>query len=258
MREMKEENRKEMLAGLFLAKFDEEGLRALGFTTWKEAYNAFALAVNGRPLSVKGYRDEFDPFFPNPRKGWCKRPAHQNRIDMMNEYADLGLEAFAELVRAQFATVGDDLDLEIGKAVAEAGVVQDDETPFAKRMVTGQAAENYFVQHYQEYERFASCALERTTSFGCGFDFKLTPPDEPFLGVEVKGLVKRSGKILLTEKEFKMATHLRRRFFLYVVTDFASKPKPQVIENPLAAGIAFEEKTVNSVQRVWEAKIAAA
>lgn len=258
MREMKEENRKEMLAGLFLSKFDEEGLHALGFTTWNEAYNALALAVNGRPLSVKGYRDEFDPFFPNPRKGWHKRAAHQNRIDMMNEYADLDLETFAELVRTQFATANDDLDLEIGKAVAEAGVVQDDETPFAKRMVTGQAAENFFSQHYREYDRFAPCSLERTTAFGCGFDFKLTPPEEPFLGVEVKGLVKRSGKILLTEKEFRMAKHLVRRFYLYVVADFASAPKPQVIENPLAAGITFEEKTINSVQRVWEAKIAVA
>lgn len=258
MREMSEENRKEMLAGLFLSRFDRDGLRALGFSTWNEAYNSLALAVNGRPLSVKGYRDEFDPFFDNPRKGWHKRPAHQNRIDMMNEYADLDLDAFAELVRTQFAASSDDLDVEIGKAVAAAGVMQEDETPFAKRMMTGQAAENFFAQHYREVPRFEPCALERTTAFGCGFDFKLTPPEESFLGVEVKGIVKRSGKIMLTEKEFKMATHLKRRFYLYVVTDFASAPKPRVIEDPLSAGISFEEKTVNSVRRIWECNIPAA
>lgn len=252
---MKDANRKEMLAGLFLSKFDEEGLRALGFTTWNEAYNTLALAVKGRPLSVKGYRDEFDPFFPNPRKGWCGRPAHQNRIDMMNQYADLGLEAFAELVRTQFSVDRDDVDLDIGRAVAAAGIVDDDNTPFAKRMETGQAAENFFAAHYREYDRFAPCSVERTTALGCGFDFKLIPPGESFLGVEVKGLAKPAGKILLTEKEFKMAEHLKGRFYLYVVADFARSPRPQVIENPLAAGINFEEKTVNTTQRIWEAHL---
>ena len=66
---MTEANRKEMLAGLFLSKFDVKGLRELGFSTWNEAYNALALAVHGRPLSVKAYRDEFDPFFENLRNG---------------------------------------------------------------------------------------------------------------------------------------------------------------------------------------------
>ena len=61
----------------------------------------------------------------------------------------------------------------------------------------------------------------------------------------------------MTEKEFKMARYLSRRFFLYVVTDFAHSPKPCVIENPLDAGIVFEQRAMESVQNVWVAQISA-
>ena len=256
---MTEVNRKEMLAGLFLSKFDITGLSELGFSSWNEAYNTLALAVHGRPLSVKGYRDEFDPFFDNPRKGWHKRPAHQNRLDMMDEYCDLSLEAFAELVRTQFAVDGHDLDAEIGNAVVAAGVKQGEDTPCAKRMVTGLAAENYFADHYREHVKFADCLIERTTALGCGFDFKLMPPKEKFLGVEVKGMAKFKGQVMLTEKEFRMAEYLKKRFYLYVVSGFSSNaPRPIIVDDPLSAGITFEEKTIEYKQKVWVAKMAAA
>ena len=38
---------------------------------------------------------------------------------------------------------------------------------------------------------------------------------------------------------------------------FAHTPKPRVIENPLDAGIAFEERSVRSEQSVWVAQISA-
>ena len=75
--------------------------------------------------------------------------------------------------------------------------------------------------------------------------------------MEVKGLRTPSGQVQLTEKEFKMAHYLKARFYLYVVTDFAHSPKPRVIENPLDAGIKFEERAVKSEQHIWVAQIAA-
>ena len=105
MSEMTIANKKLMLAGLYLSKFDtnKEGLKALGFKTLQEAYNSFALAVGGKPASVKNYMQEFDPYFPNTRKGWHKREIRQTRQDIMNEFGGLNLEEFSELVRAQFA-----------------------------------------------------------------------------------------------------------------------------------------------------------
>ena len=256
MSEMTIANKKLMLAGMFLSKFNRQGLEALGYKSLQEAYNSFALAVGGKPSSVKLYMQEFDPYFPNSRKGWRNRPIRQTRQDLLNEFGGLGLDEFLELVRTQFAGDGD-VDLAIGRAAIAAGVNDGDTTSFARRMMTGQAAENFFEEHYRDVGRFRDCSVQRTTAFGCGFDFKLMPPKESFLAVEVKGLRTPSGQIQLTEKEFKMARYLSNRFYLYVVTDFAHTPKPCVIENPLSAGIAFEERAIKSEQRIWVAQIAA-
>ena len=258
MNEMTVANKKLMLAGLYLSKFDnnKEGLKALGFKTLQEAYNSFALAVGGKPASVKNYMQEFDPYFPNTRQGWHKREIRQTRQEIMDEFGGLNLEEFSELVRAQFAG-SLDVDPIVGRATVAAGIKDGETSSFARRMITGQAAENFFEENYRNVQRFKDCALQRTTSYGCGFDFKLTPPQADFLAVEVKGLRTPSGQIQMTEKEFKMAQYLTSRFFLYIVTDFAHTPKPCVIENPLDAGITFEERSIKSEQRMWVAQIAA-
>ena len=258
MSEMTITNKKLMLAGLFLSKFDRNktGLKALGFKTLQEAYNSFAFAVGGRPASVKNYMQEFDPYFPNSRKGWHKRTIRQTRQDFMNQFAGLSLDEFAELLKTQFAS-SLDIDPSIGRMVVAAGIQNERESSFARRIMTGQTAENFFEENYRDVLRFKECKLQRTTTYGCGFDFKLTSPQEDFLAVEVKGLRTPYGQIQLTEKEFKMAQYLANRFYLYVVTDFAHTPKPCVIENPLGAGITFEQRAVTSEQVIWVAKIAA-
>lgn len=256
MSEMTIANKKLMLAGMFLSKFNRDGLDALGYRSLQEAYNSFALAVGGKPSSVKLYMQEFDPFFPNSRKGWRKRPIRPTRQDLIDEFGGLELDDFAELVRMQFAGNAD-VDLVVSRAAVAAGVKVDEVSTFARRMMTGVAAENFFEENYRQIARFKDWELHRTTAYGCGFDFKLTQPKEDFLAVEVKGLRTPSGQIQLTEKEFKMAQYLAKRFYLYVVTDFSHTPKPCVIENPLAAGVAFEKRTVKSEQHIWVAQIAA-
>lgn len=256
MSEMTIPNKKLMLAGMFLSKFNRQGLEALGYKSLQEAFNSFALSVGGKPTSVKLYMQEFDPYFPNSRKGWRNRPIRPTRQDLLDEFGGLGLDEFSELVRTQFAT-DEDVDLAVGRAAMAAGVNEEGSASFARRMMTGLAAENFFEANYRRFLRFKDCDLQRTTALGCGFDFKLTPPQEDFLAVEVKGLRTPSGQVQLTEKEFKMAHYLKARFYLYVVTDFAHSPKPRVIENPLDAGIKFEERTVKSEQHIWVAQIAA-
>ncbi len=248
-------NKKLMLAGLFLSKFNREGLQALGFSTLQEAYNSFAYLVGGKPASVKLYMQEFDPFFPNSRKGWHKRPIRQTRQDFLDEFGTLDLAEFVELIRTQFSGLND-VDLDVDKAIVRAGLRKDEDSTFARRLLTGQAAENYFESNYRRVERFHDCILSRTTAYGCGFDFKLTPQRGEFYAVEVKGLRTPTGSVQLTEKEYLMAHHLLARYFLYVVTDFAHTPKPVVIENPIDSGIEFEKRQVQSRQSVWIAKIA--
>jgi hypothetical protein len=59
-----------ILVGLYLAKYDSLGLKRLGFESFAEAFNVIGYALGSRPASIKNYRDEFDPVFPNRRKGW--------------------------------------------------------------------------------------------------------------------------------------------------------------------------------------------
>lgn len=254
MAEMTVKNKKMMLAGLFLSKFDRAGCLALGYKSFSEAFRGLAAVVGGPWQSVKQYRDEFDPVFGNERKGWQTRKMRPTRKLFLEEYGKLELDEFLQLMQMQFARDGD-IDLEINRAVCQAAIKTSDESSFAARMLTGKGAENYFEEHYAEYPRFSDCAIKRTTDLGCGFDFKLTPPETAFLGVEVKGLKTRRGQIQLTEKEFKMAGKLADRFYLYVVTNFAAVPVPLVIENPLNAGIAFECKTSKIEAKVWTATV---
>ena len=103
---MTDANQKEMLAGLFLSKFNTKeskaGLERLGYDTFQDAYKGLAELVGGNPLSVRNYRDEFDPVFPNGRTGYNMRKMHPTRQAMLDAYGSMDLETMAELLEEQF------------------------------------------------------------------------------------------------------------------------------------------------------------
>ena len=235
-------NQKMMLIGLFLSKFDTDGLKALGFSRFWEAYNAFALLLGGPPKNINNYRDEFDPYFPNPRKGWHLRPLRPTRKAMMEKYAGLSLDEFAKLIR--------DITSPLGEVEEVAEKVESES--FAKRMITGQSAEKYFEVHYQEVSCFKDALLTRTTAFGCGFDFKLEVSGTPYMAVEVKGLGAVNGSIQLTNKEYNIADYLKERYFLYVVRGFET-PHPffTVVRDPISSGLELKKHEIVSQQVTW-------
>lgn len=244
-------NRKMMMIGLFLSKFDKEGLAAFGFSGFWEAYNTFALALGGRPKDINNYRDEFDPYFPNPRKGWHQRPLRPSRKEMMAQLEHLTLLEFAELIRKNVSSVGDVEPLLDSKADKKDGNVS-----FARRMMTGQSAENYFENHFQEIHQFNAMTLTRTTAYGCGFDFKLDANDSNFYAVEVKGLSAANGAFQMTDKEHRVADYLKDRYYLFLLRGFATPcPFYTLICNPLASGLDFNEQKVVTQQTVWSSKI---
>src|ERR1700674_292898 len=89
-----------ILSGLYLSKFDSLGLRRLGFDNFVEAFNVIGYALGSKPASVKNYRDEFDPLFPNKRMGWHKRATRDYCLKVFEQYQDLDLDAFSGLVRS--------------------------------------------------------------------------------------------------------------------------------------------------------------
>src|SRR5579859_5959489 len=75
-----------ILIGLYFSKYDALGLKQLGFESFSEAFNVFGYALASKAASIKNYRDEFDPLFPNRRKGWHKRKTRNYCMRVFEEY----------------------------------------------------------------------------------------------------------------------------------------------------------------------------
>ena len=136
---------KSRLAGQYLSKFDAEGLRCLGFDSFVEAFNVIGSALRVQPASVKNYGDEFDPLYPNNRNGWHKRPIRDYCKALYDSFGGLNLENFTNLLKR---IIYKEHDLDV--LMEEVERRQGEDRSFAKRLITGQAAEQYFKSKYKE------------------------------------------------------------------------------------------------------------
>jgi len=235
-----------ILIGLYLSKFDINGLKSLGFTTFREACNTFGLALGAKPASIKNYRDELDPYFPNARKGWHKRPLRSHCKLIYEKHKDLDMEAFQKIIchMTMLPLKG-----------SSSGIRENEPNTFAKRLMTGKAAENYFIEHYAEEPEFQDAALFDFTYSGCGYDYQLTHNDNYSFAVEVKGLQSLHGSISMTEKEHRIASELEGNFFLYIVSNFEDSPTITNIRNPANSWLTFSKIKREIVQVSWNAAI---
>ena len=240
-----------VLAGLYLSKFDADGLRRLGFDSFVEAFNVLGYALGGRPARIKNYRDEFDPLFPNARKGWHKRPRRDYCMRLFDGCAGLGLEEFGALIQT-FVGLNPKLMPEDGGE----GVGDYSPSVFTSRFVTGVAAENYFRDMQPRLPEFSDYRLEDTTLLGCGYDFCLHPKrGNDFLAVEVKGLKDERGNLSLTAREHHAAETLADRFILFVVKNFRELPFHEIYQAPLVGPLRFKRKQQVIVQINWQATV---
>ncbi|RLA06782.1 MAG: hypothetical protein DRQ51_08365 [Gammaproteobacteria bacterium] len=239
---------KSILSGLFLSKFDKIGLAELGFKSHTEAFNTIGFALGAKPASIKHYRDEFDPMFPNNRQGWHNRETRQYCKIVYDNFNKLNLADFVNLIKDvvyQNRDI-DVLDENIDKQ-------KDEKSSFAKRLITGQAAEKYFQNNYNEIEIFNGYEIEDTTKFGCGFDFKLYK-DNSYIVVEVKGLNGLSGNLLLTDKEHSVAKFLQKKYFIFVVKNFKETPCHSYYQNPLNT-LSFNKIVQQITQISWNTNV---
>lgn len=246
---------RQILCGLFLSKFDQDGLSYLGFDGFTEAFNALGYSLQARPASIKGYRDELDPYFPNERKGWHKRPLREHCQRILTAYKDADIGQLGELIKG-FMMPGTKLESipEVKRVLS----LHDTEasSSFAKRLITGRAAEQYFSANYSAMAEFSGLTLTNTTGWGCGFDFKLAQPSgESFCAVEVKGLRTRYGQIQLTELEYDMADALREKYYLVLVRNFTEVPFHTVINNPADCAIRFTKVERKEIRFSWTANV---
>lgn len=217
---------KAVLMGLFLSRFDKKALESFGFIGFRQAYNVLGLSIGFIPKSIQNYRDEFDPYFPNGRKGWRNRELRDYCKEYMDATADMSFDEFYNVIK-YFLDGGivDEKDI-----VKERRKVSREFT--ANRLITGKAAEEYFEMNYNAIDVFRDYDLQNTTQLGCGFDFKLSQNQNHFY-VEVKGINDKTGSILMTEKEHNVADDLRDLYCLFIVSNFREKPVHRMFFNPL-------------------------
>ena len=236
-----------ILSGLYFSKYDSAGLEKLGFESFSEAFNVIGYALGAKPASVKNYRDEFDPLFPNRRKGWHRRPTRDYCLKVFRRYESLDLDAFSALVRSFVAR-----DENARNELRSPEDGDDEGSSFAKRLITGLAAERYFEEVQPRLPDFSDYVIENTTRLGCGYDYRLRAENhEGFLAVEVKGLRERTGSLAFTPKEYETAAKLSNRFFLFVVKNFAESPFHEIHQDPLCCGLRFTRSERVVVQVSW-------
>jgi hypothetical protein len=240
-----------ILTGLYLAKYDSVGLKRLGFRSFTEAFNVIGYALGSQPASIKNYRDEFDPRFPNQRKGWHKRPIRDYCLRVFEEYKSLEIDLFTGLIKS---FVGYDENVSSETHAKEE--TEERASGFAKRLITGLAAEHYFESVQPTLPEFLGLELENTTRLGCGYDFRLHAANhDRFLAVEVKGLRELTGGLSLTPREYEAATALRERFYLFVVTNFQKSPLHEIFPNPLSCRLEFTKSERVTVQVSWLTRV---
>ena len=240
-----------ILTGLYLSKYDAAGLKKLGFESFVEAFNVIGYALGQKPASIKNYRDEFDPLFPNKRRGWHKRPTRDYCLKVFTNYKGLDLETFTDLIKS-FTGYDENAwsELQPKREKLDGG------SNFAKRLITGLAAERYFESSFALLAEFKDCSFENTTRLGCGYDFRLLRQSGgDFMAVEVKGLKETYGSLSLTPKEHKVASALASRFFLFVVKNFRESPYHEIYPNPLAGTLRFSKKERVVVHTSWLANV---
>ena len=246
---------RQILCGLFLSKFDKKALIYLGFDGFTEAFNALGYSLQAKPASIKNYRDELDPYFPNARAGWHKRPLREHCRRILDAYKGLGLAEIGDIIKGFLLPAAKAESMPEVKRVLNL-LNPEPAASFAKRLITGKAAEQYFVSHYAEMTEFEGAALTDTTDWGCGFDFKVTPHESSsFFAVEVKGLRGRSGQIQMTDLEFEVADALRERYYLVLVRNFVEAPFHNLISDPTKSALKFTRVERKEIRLSWNTNI---
>lgn len=250
---------RQMLAGLYLSKFSRQGLDHLGFKSFTEAYNAIGYALDGKPSSIKNYMQEFDPLFPNGRKGWHGREVRHDRKEFFERFGRLSLEALSDLLSPLLLKASPVRRLPESLREIEA---LDENTleneSVSKRLITGISAERFFASAFPTLAEFSGHKLRNVSRFGCGFDFRIQPFDsDRFLAAEVKGLAGPAGEIMMTPKEHRVAEYLGERYFLCVVRNFSERPTMSIYRNPLREGLEFVRRERKQTIETWHARICA-
>lgn len=229
------------LIGYGLAKFDIDFVKEFGFGTKTDFYTSIVQNnIADTTVTVKNRQDLFDPFFDNKRKGWWQKgDAYIHRKILINSlYGELNVKAFANVVKLyiseKFKVVIENIE-EISPIL---------KSKFRQLQETGQEAELFFMNNFENIEQFKNGNLEDARLFGDGYDFQIEISNRFFL-VEIKGLRINYGSLRLTRNEFLKAKEFKEDYGLVVISNLADVPKMSSVFDP-AEKLNLTKQTVTN------------
>ena len=89
---------KAIVCGLYLSKFDREGVKRMGFKSISETFRAWGRLLKISPGTIRNHRDFFDAHFPNHRKGWWQAPLPSAQKKMFEKFKDHTIEELSEIL----------------------------------------------------------------------------------------------------------------------------------------------------------------
>lgn len=83
----KDKKRVALIVSYYLSRCDLDAIHSLGYSSFLDAFKGLGDILNENPNNIKNMRDEFDPYFPNNRKGWYQRPLRASRQEVFEQFA---------------------------------------------------------------------------------------------------------------------------------------------------------------------------
>ncbi|MDD2697249.1 MAG: DUF3883 domain-containing protein [Arcobacteraceae bacterium] len=229
------------LIGYGLSKFNDEFIKEFEFKT-KTAFYEYCVAnkIADTTGTVKNRMDLFDHFFPeNGRKGWWQKgDAYIHRkILIDNLFGNEDVKGYANIVKLYLQENFGVQDIIVNtKPIVK--------SRFKKLQETGLEAELYFMNNFNQIDKFHLGVLEDARLFGDGYDFQVSVDNFTYLA-EVKGIREKKGKFRLTENEYNKALEYKDDYIITLVLNMNDLPTFLSIENPIK-NLKFEERIINS------------
>lgn len=92
-------NKIALIIGYYLARFDADALKMIGYKTQKEAFEDVSKTLGVKANSIRNMRDEFDPHFDNGRVGFKHEKLSPSRQTVLDKFASFTLEEMTILVQ---------------------------------------------------------------------------------------------------------------------------------------------------------------
>lgn len=242
-------NQLAILVAFYLSKFDQQGLKNLGYKNYSEAFDSVAQILGVKKNYIKFRRDEFDSIHPW-RKGW-QRPM-DNRIvraiEALQDLSEIDLREITINILTSNEYRQSEEAIRITSLFSDEKKNNKNTKHYIMRGPTGRKAEELFKKFHANSSKPEIGELIDTRDLGCGYDFEIRNTETFY--IEVKGLASESGGILFTNKEWKTAQKHKGNYILALVSNIDQDPKMKFISNPTEK-LVGKKSIVTTIQIQW-------